>query len=314
MSSPTVGVDPPIEVSSIAPRVARSSLPPVDGKGDEDVGRFSSKVVFITGGARGQGRSHAITLAQEGADIVLFDVPDAAESVLYPLATADDLKQTQAMVAALGHRCLAIEGDVRSYPSLEAAAQRTVDEFGQVDVLLANAGVASFNEVARMPPAQWHETIDINLHGVFHAIHAVLPHMLSRNYGRIVATASTMGRMGAAGGAAYAASKWAIIGLVKSVALETAKSGITVNAVAPTAVNTHLIMNDPLWQRFRPDLENPTWEDVEAGFAALIPQGVPYIEAIDVSRAIASLASDDARHVTGSVLDVSGGKAGHWTA
>lgn len=218
------------------------------------------------------------------------------------------------MVTAHGRRCLAIEGDVRSYPALEAAAQRTVDEFGQIDVLLANAGVASFNEVASTPPWQWHETIDINLHGVFHAMRAVLPHMLARNYGRIVATSSTMGRMGGAGGAAYVASKWGIIGLVKSVALETAKSGITVNAVAPTAVNTPLILNDALWRRFRPDLDEPTWEDVEAGFTSLIPQGVPHIEAIDVSRAIAYLASDDARYVTGSVLDVSGGKAGQWTA
>jgi NAD(P)-dependent dehydrogenase (short-subunit alcohol dehydrogenase family) len=123
-----------------------------------------------------------------------------------------------------------------------------------------------------------------------------------------------MGRMGGAGGAAYVASKWGIIGLVKSVALETAKSGITVNAVAPTAVNTPLILNDALWRRFRPDLDKPTWEDVEDVFTSLIPQGVPHIEAIDVSRAIAYLASDDARYVTGSVLDVSGGKAGLWTA
>jgi SDR family mycofactocin-dependent oxidoreductase len=278
------------------------------------VDRFTSKVVFITGGARGQGRSHAVTLAAEGADIVLFDVPDSTDSVLYPMATAAELEETRVMVEALGHRCLAIQGDVRSYPALEEAAQRTVDEFGQIDVLLANAGVASYGDVASAPPSQWHETIEINLNGVYHAMAAVLPHMLSRRYGRIVATSSTMGRMGAAGGAAYGASKWGIIGLVKSAALETAKSGITVNAVAPTAVNTPLIMNEPLWQRFRPDIERPTWEDVEAGFTSLIPQGVPHIEAIDVSRAIAYLASDDARHVTGAVLDVSGGKAGAWTA
>ncbi|WP_029429886.1 mycofactocin-coupled SDR family oxidoreductase [Blastococcus sp. URHD0036] len=277
------------------------------------MGAFDGKVVFITGGGRGQGRSHAVTLAEQGADIVLFDVPDQMSTVSYPPASAEDLKETQALVTGLGRRCLAIEGDVRSFEQVSGAVERGIEELGSVDIMLANAGVASYHQVSAMPPEAWSELIDINLTGVFHAMRAVLPHMIDRGSGRIIATSSTMGRGGARNGGHYAASKWGIIGLVKSAALEAGQHGVTVNAVCPVAVLTPLIQNEEIYHLFRPDLENPTWEDCKDGFAALNPMGVSHIDALDVSHMVAFLASDQARFVTGAVFDVTAGKSATWT-
>jgi len=276
--------------------------------------RFDNKVVLITGGARGQGRSHALAFAERGADVVLLDACRDEPVLSYPLATAEDLEATRKEIEALGRRCLAIKGDVRDFEAVDGAVARATAELGGLDVVVANAGVASYSPVAEMRPEAWRTIVDINLTGVFHAIRAAAPVLAGQGHGRIIATASTMGRMGAPNAAHYAASKWGIIGLIKSTALELASTGVTANAVAPTAVNTPLIQNDEIYRRFRPDLENPTWEDAEPRFTALIPMGVPHIECADVSAAIVFLASDEARYITGAVLDVSGGKAGSWTA
>jgi len=278
------------------------------------MGRFDGKVAFITGGARGQGRSHALTLAKEGADIVLFDVPGPTPTISYPLASAEELKQTEADVTALGRRCIAVEGDVRSFETVSDAVQSAIDELGHVDIMLANAGVATYDRAMVLGQDAWHEVIDINLHGVWNAIRTVLPHMVERRYGRIVATSSTMGRMGGATCANYAASKWAVIGLVKSVALDAAEFGVTANAVCPGTVNTPLIQNQEGYDLFCPDIENPTWEDAAPRFAALNPMRVPQMECQDVTNVVAFLASDDARYVTGAAYDVSAGKSANWNA
>jgi len=276
--------------------------------------RFDGRVVLITGGARGQGRSHALAFAERGADVVLFDACQDQPAVSYPLATTEDLERTRKEVEALGRRCLALQGDVRDYQAVSDAVARATAELGGLDVLVANAGVASYHRMTAMPLEAWHTIVDINLTGVFNAVRAAAPVMVEQGRGRIIATSSTMGRMGAANVAHYAASKWGVIGLIKSTALDLAQTGVTANVVAPTAVNTPLIQNQEVYRLFRPDLENPTLEDALPRFTSLIPMGVPHIECSDVSEAVVFLASDEARYITGAVLDVSGGKSGSWTA
>jgi SDR family mycofactocin-dependent oxidoreductase len=276
--------------------------------------RFDNKVVLITGGARGQGRSHALEFAKRGADVVLFDACQDQPAISYSLATAEDLQGTAKEIEALDRRCLAIQGDVRDYQALSDAVASAVTELGGLDIVLANAGVGGFNPVTAIPPEQWHTIVDINLTGVFNTVRAAAPVLAEQRHGRIIATSSTMGRMGSRNAAPYAASKWGIIGLIKCAALDLAQTGVTANVVAPVAVNTPLIQNEETYRLFRPDLENPTWEDALAPLTALVPMGVPHIECADVSEAVIFLASDEARYITGAVLDVSGGKAGTWTA
>jgi SDR family mycofactocin-dependent oxidoreductase len=255
-----------------------------------------------------------LRLARDGADIVLFDVCADVKTVSYPMAHAADLEQTASDVEALGRRCLAVEGDVRDRGALDAAVERAVAELGHVDIVLANAGVASYHKTSVMPDNAWHTVIDINLSGVYNTVRATLPHLIERRYGRIIATSSTMGRMGAQTGSHYAASKWGVIGFIKSVALEVGALGITANCVAPGTIDTPLIQNDEIYRLFYPDHPNPQWDDVAPRFAALNPMGIPHLDVSDVSEAIAFLASDAARYITGAVLDISAGKSASWTA
>jgi SDR family mycofactocin-dependent oxidoreductase len=275
--------------------------------------RFDGRVVLITGGARGQGRSHALAFAERGADVAILDACDGIPTVPYGLATPGELEQTRKDVESLGRQCVAIQADVRDAQAMADAVARVRADLGGLDVLIANAGVASYHRVGVMPPEAWRTVIDINLTGVFNAVHAAVPVMTERGYGRIIATTSTMGRMGSPNASHYSASKWGVIGFIKSVALEVASQGVTANAVAPVAVNTPLIQNDEVYRLFCPDLENPTWEDAKPRFAALTPIGVPHVECMDVSHAMLFLASDEARYITGAVLDVTAGKSGAWT-
>jgi SDR family mycofactocin-dependent oxidoreductase len=262
------------------------------------MGRFDGKVVLITGGARGQGRSHAARFAAEGADVVVCDLASGSlETVPYPLAGADDLEETQRLGAAL-----ALQADVRSAQDMERVVAATLEAFGRLDVLVANAGICTYGPLASMPPEQWQTMIDVNLTGVFNAVRAAVPPMIERGYGRIVATSSMAGRAGWENIGHYAASKWGVIGLVKSLALEVAPHGITANIVCPSSVNTPMMHNDAAYKLFRPDLEHPTREDALPAFASvnLIPE--PYAEPDDISDAVLFLASDEARFITGATL------------
>lgn len=205
-------------------------------------GKLDGRVALITGGARGQGRSHAVALAREGADVVVCDdIGEQIGSAGYPLGTGADLAETVELVKGLNRRCLGVKADVHSLPEMQAVAERTVSELGHIDILLANAGIASNSPIAAMTGQQWREMIDVNLTGVFHSFRAVVPHMIDRGFGRIVATSPIVARMGATNSGHYAAAKWGAIGLVKSLALEVAADGITVNAVLPAGVNTDFI-------------------------------------------------------------------------
>ncbi len=271
------------------------------------MGRFEGKVVMVTGGARGQGRSHALAFAKEGASIVVSDIAAQVESVPYTMASEDDLLETVKLVEALDQRCVAVTADCRDSAAMKAATDEAVGEFGRIDIMLVNHGLLSLSPVVDMSDEVWDDVIDSDLTGVFKATRAVLPHMLAQGSGRIVVTASMAGRVGLPTVAHYCAAKWGAIGFVKSVAREVAANGITVNAVCPTNCNTDMIHNPAFYALFAPGVDNPTREEVVPGFVSLNAIPVPWIEPIDISNAIMFLASDEARYITGEALHVSAG-------
>lgn len=265
------------------------------------MGKLDGQVALITGAARGQGRSHAVLLASEGADIVLVDSLKDNVTTSYPMATVDDLAETEALVLAEGRRCATHTADVRDLSALQAIADETVDAWGRIDIALANAGILTFGTIAEMTAEKWGEMIDINLTGVFNTLRAVVPHMARAGYGRIVATSSAAGHIGMQTLGHYGAAKWGVIGLVKALALETAEQGITVNAVTPALVNTPMVMNEEFQSLFLPDVEEPTEEQIREAYT-INPMNVPWLEPIDVSRTVSFLVSPESRFITGETI------------
>jgi SDR family mycofactocin-dependent oxidoreductase len=274
------------------------------------MGLFDGKVAFITGAGRGQGRSHAVRLAQEGADIIALDVcADAVESVGYGLSTPDDLDATVAAVEAAGRRAVKGVADVRDLAQVQAVVDAGVSELGPIDIVCANAGIGTWATCWEMTADQWRDMIDVNLTGVFNATRAALPGMVARGEGGcVVLTSSTAGLIGYQNTAHYTAAKHGVIGLTKVMAQELGPHRIRVNAVCPTTVNTPLVVNDETFALFAPHLSNPGPEDVREPFAALnILPDVPWIEPEDVSAAVVWLCSDAARFVTGIALPIDAG-------
>lgn len=275
---------------------------------DSTVSEHQDKVALITGGARGQGRSHAQLLASKGCHIALLDVCKDVDGVPYPMATPQQLAETKELVEAEGVRCVTFTGDVRDLSAVQAAADSTVESFGQIDYLLSNVGVASLAQVAECTPEIWDANLSINLTGTFNSFRAVLPHMLSRGTGNIVATSSVAGRGGFPNGNSYCASKWGVIGLVKTAAAEVAGSGIRVNSVCPSNVATDMFLNDMIYGVFRPDLESPGFDDIKDIAKFMHPQQVPYLDPIDVSNAVLFLLSSESRYITGEVMHLTAGQ------
>lgn len=273
------------------------------------MGSLDGKVAFITGAARGQGRSHALRLAAEGADIIALDIGrHAFETVEYPVGTGAELDETVAEVEALGRRAVKGLADVRDLAQVQTVVDAGLDRLGRIDIVCANAGIGSFVSSMEMSAQQWQEMIDVNLTGVFHTVRAAVPSMIERGEGgSLVLTSSTAGLIAFAHTAHYTAAKHGVIGLMKTLALELGQHGIRVNAVCPTTVNTPMIANAPTFELFRPDITAPTAEDVREPFAALNILDVPWIEPEDVSEAIVWLCSDAARSVTGVALPVDAG-------
>jgi len=244
--------------------------------------------------------------AAGGADVVICDVC-APMGTSYPSSTEGQLEETRELVEQLGRRCVAAVADVRDAASLDALVARAAAELGPVDILVANAGVLDNAPLHELDAARWQKTIDTNLTGVFNSIKAVLPSMLELGRGRIIAISSMAGRRGYGNCGAYAASKWGVIGLAKDAAIELGPSGITVNVVCPTTVNTDMGINERAFKLFCPDVENPGIDDLTPVLSAMHPQRVPWIEPSDVSAAVLFLASDEARYITGEVITVSAG-------
>jgi len=269
-------------------------------------GRVEGKVAFITGAGRGQGRSHAVKLASEGADIIAIDILHDVEGAL-PMATPDDLAETVKLVETHDRRIIATQADVRDLDGLKAAVDAGVEELGRLDIVVANAGIASMGgPVEKMSQDNWKHTIDINLTGLWNTARVAIPHMIAGGQGGAIVLTSSVGGMHAMPNMShYVSAKHGVIGLMRSLAVELGQYHIRVNSVLPTNVNTPMFMNEGTFKMFRPDLENPTAADVEpiaAQFMHVLPHG--WIEPEDVSNAILFLASDESRYITGVPLPI----------
>jgi SDR family mycofactocin-dependent oxidoreductase len=271
-------------------------------------GKLEDKVAFITGAARGQGRSHAVRLAEEGADIIAIDVPKHIVGLPYEPATAADLAETVRQVEALGRRIVAAEADVRDLAALEDAVDKGVAELGRLDIVLANAGISAPAPTLEMSEEHWQTMIDINLTGVWKSLKASVPHITAGGRGgSIVITSSLAAIIVQPNIAHYSAAKGGLIQLSKVLAKELAPQGIRVNTVHPGTVLTPMVLNEPSYRLFRPDLEHPTQEDFEAVARSMTGLPTSAIDPVDMSNAIVYLVSDDGRYVTGTTHVVSAG-------
>ncbi|RAV08206.1 SDR family mycofactocin-dependent oxidoreductase [Mycolicibacterium sp. GF69] len=271
------------------------------------MGSLEGKVAFITGAARGQGRSHAVRLAREGAAVIGIDICDDISANHYPMASRDELDETIAMVDGVGGKMLGTVADVRDFHQVKGAVDAGVEQFGRLDIVLANAGIApvAFREqTIDEELAQWRAVMDVNIDGAYHTAKATIPHLIVGNCGgAMVFTSSTAGLRGfggmQGGGLGYAASKHALVGLMRTLANALAPMSIRVNTVHPTAVNTMMAVNPAMTAFLEsypgdgPHLQNP------------IPVGM--LEPEDISNAIAYLVSDQAKYVTGVAFPVDAG-------
>jgi SDR family mycofactocin-dependent oxidoreductase len=271
-------------------------------------GRVEGKVAFITGAARGQGRSHAIRLAEEGADIIAVDICAQVDSVPYPMATPADLEQTVKEVEALDRRIVATRADVRDYDALKAALDDGVAQLGRLDIVSANAGIFSFGPAHELAEQTWRDVIDVNLTGVWHTAKAAIPHLIAGGRGgSIIITSSSQGLKAIQNLGHYVSAKHGLVGLMRTLALELAPHMIRVNSLHPTTVDTPMIQNDPTYRLFRPDVQHPTADDAAEAFTSLNALPVKWVEPVDISNALLFLASDESRYVTGVTLSVDAG-------
>jgi SDR family mycofactocin-dependent oxidoreductase len=272
-------------------------------------GRVEGKVAFITGAARSQGRSHALRLAQEGADIIAVDIAGPVPSIqMYPPATEEDLAETVRQVEALDRRIVARKADVRDSGALKAALDEGVAELGRLDIVLANAGVFEIQAALDLTDDAWREMIDINLTGVWNTCKVALPHLIEGGRGgSIVLTSSVAGLKGIPNTVHYTAAKHGVVGIMRTLANEFAPHHVRVNTVHPTGVDTDMIQNEKTWGLFLPEVEHPTREQAAEAFTTTNALPVPWVDPIDISNAVLWLASDEARYVTGVMLPVDAG-------
>lgn len=273
-------------------------------------GRVEGKVAFITGAARGQGRSHAVRLAQEGADIIAVDIcqPISSSSEIPP-STPDDLAETADLIKGLDRRVVTAEVDVRDYDALKAAVDGGVEQLGRLDIICANAGIGNGGQTLdKTSEDDWRDMIDVNLSGVWKTVKAVVPHLISQGQGGSVILTSSVGGLKAYPHTGhYIAAKHGVVGLMRTFAVELGQHFIRVNSVHPTNVNTPMFMNEGTMKLFRPDLKNPGPEDlkVAAQFMHVLPVG--WVEPVDISNAVLFLASDESRYITGLPVTVDAG-------
>jgi SDR family mycofactocin-dependent oxidoreductase len=272
-------------------------------------GRVQGKVAFITGAARGQGRSHAIRLAQEGADIIAVDILEDVPGIPYAGATEADLAETVKQVEALDRRIVASKADVRNYAALQAAVDDGVAQLGRLDIVSANAGIGTSPHHAwEIDADTWQTMIDINLTGVFNTAKAAIPHLIAGgNGGAIILTSSAAGLQAYENIAHYVSAKHGVVGLMRTLALELAPYMIRVNSIHPTQVDTPMIQNEATYKLFRPDLEHPTREDFAPASQSVNALPIPWVEPVDISNAVLFLASDEGRYITGVTLPVDAG-------
>lgn len=281
------------------------------------MGRVEGKVAFITGAARGQGRSHAVRLAEEGADIIAVDLCRDYETVGYPMATPEDLKETVRLVEEQGRRIVARQADVRDVGRLNEALEAGLAELGGLDIVVAQAGIAPLRGEPKLQA--WCDAIDVDLIGSINAIQVSLPHL--REGASVIATGSTAALMehgivdtpgSNPGGAGYAYAKRALSEYVHELARNLAPLMQRANVIHPTNVDTRMLQSEPMYKSFRPDLEHPTRQDAEPVFAVQQAMPIPYVEPVDISNAVLFLASDESRYITGTQLRVDAGGYLKW--
>lgn len=273
------------------------------------MGRLDGKVVLISGVARSQGRSHALRFAEEGADVIGFDLLGEIKGSPSAPSTQADMDETVRQVEALDRRIVATKADVRDMAAVKAAVDDGVAQLGRLDVVLGNAGVFTAPSLAEdMEDDIFMDTLDINVAGVWRTAKAAIPHLKKNTGGgSIILTSSVAGLMGYPNFAHYVASKHAVVGLMRTLALELAPHHIRVNSVHPGSVNTVMVTNDTIAKLFRPDLENPTAADFAEVAKQMNPMGIEMLESYDISNAMVFLASDEARYITGVTLPVDAG-------
>jgi (+)-trans-carveol dehydrogenase len=272
-------------------------------------GRVEGKVAFISGAARGQGRAHAVRLAQEGADIIAVDICKQIDSVQIPLATPEDLAETADLVKGHNRRIYTAEVDVRDYNALKAAVDAGVEQMGRLDIIVANAGIGNGGATLdKTSEGDWTDMIDVNLGGVWKTVKAGVPHILAGGRGgSIILTSSVGGLKAYPHTGHYVAAKHGVVGLMRTFAVELGAQNIRVNSVHPTNVNTPLFMNEGTMKLFRPDLENPGPDDMKVVGQLMHTLPIGWVEPEDIANAVLFLASDEARYVTGVTLPVDGG-------
>ncbi|WP_410872855.1 mycofactocin-coupled SDR family oxidoreductase [Nocardia sp. A7] len=281
------------------------------------MGRVEGKVAFVTGAARGQGRSHAVRLAEEGADIIAVDICRDIETIGYALSRPEDLEETARLVEKTGRRIVAEQADVRDVAQLRAVLDRGVAEFGRLDVVIAQAGIAGMKGTPQWQA--WSDVIDTNLIGVINTIQVSLPHLKAG--ASIIATGSVAALMDIAkvdqpgrdpGGVAYVVAKRGLSEYVHHLALHIAPQKIRANVIHPTNCDTPMLQSEPMYRSFRPDLEHPTRADAEPVFGVQQAMPIPFIDPRDISEAVLFLSSDESRFITGTQLRVDGGGYLKW--
>jgi (+)-trans-carveol dehydrogenase len=273
-------------------------------------GRVEGKVAFITGAARGQGRAHAVRLAQEGADIIAVDICKKIDTVdLIAASTPEDLAETADLVKGHNRRIYTAEVDVRDFEALKAAVDTGVEQMGRLDIIVANAGIGNGGQTLdKTSEVDWTAMIDINLGGVWKSVKAGVPHILAGGRGgSIILTSSVGGLKAYPHTGHYVAAKHGVVGLMRTFAVELGAQNIRVNSVHPTNVNTPLFMNEGTMKLFRPDLENPGPDDMKVIGQLMHTLPIGWVEPEDIANAVLFLASDEARYITGVTLPVDGG-------
>jgi SDR family mycofactocin-dependent oxidoreductase len=273
----------------------------------EMAGLLEGKVVVITGAARGQGRAHALLSAQEGADVVVIDIARQLETVPYPMARPEDLKDTAAQVEALGRRALAVQADVRDQAQMDAAVADAIGEFGKIDAFIANAGIWTRAPFWELTDQQWDETISVNLSGVWRSVKAVAPHMIERQAGSIVLTSSVNGIRPGYDYAHYVAAKFGVIGLMKAIALELSRHGIRCNAVLPGGTDTAMTNNQGTWDWIAGHESANAQVFRDAGYHHTALKGRHWMAPEDMAKAALYFNSDLAANVTGETIAVDAG-------
>ena len=273
------------------------------------MGRVSGKVAFITGAARGQGRSHAVRLAEEGADIIAVDLCEDVPEMAYPGGTQEELEETVRLVEKTGQRIVASKTDVRDLDGLRTAVDEGVAALGRLDVVVANAGVlTAVGPFEEMSEAAFTDLIDINLTGVWRTAKVAMPHLRATGSGgSIILTSSSAGIRASRQTAHYVASKHGVVGLMKAMALELGPEMIRVNSVHPTQVDTPMIHNDFMYRRARPDLEAPGRDELAAASLSRMAMPIPWVDPVEISHAVVFLASEESRYVTGLAMTVDAG-------